>query len=99
MPGRIAPGGGWRRAWGAGRGTGRLAALDVGEDLVNNHRVFDAGVESQCAAAVFRGLDVDPVLPLETVCAGHGLGVLRLGRGRMALSLAGGGGGGDGWGV
>jgi hypothetical protein len=39
----------------------------VGEDLLDRHRVFDAGDDPYCRAAGWAGVDTDPEGPLEAL--------------------------------
>ena len=102
MLGRIAPGGSRRRARGVGRGGGGIAALDVGEDLLDDGGVLsalascvalppaslqsDAGDDPHRPAAVLADFDIDPEHALEALCPSHGLASLGLGLVRIGLS-------------
>jgi hypothetical protein len=44
-----------------------LIALEVGQDLLNHHRVFDAGGDLDAAAAGLAALDVDVEYALEAL--------------------------------
>ena len=46
--------------------TGTVAAVDVCQNLLDDHRVFDTGDDPHGATTVLTGLDVDPEHSLET---------------------------------
>jgi len=61
---------GRRPAWRPPRGFGGFGLtpfpIQVGEDLLDHHRVLDAGEDSHCPAAGRAGRDIDAKDPLET---------------------------------
>ena len=64
--------GGWGRAWRMGRGAHGRAALEMREDLLDHHRVLDAGDDLHCATTPLTPLDVDLEHALEAARPAHG---------------------------
>ena len=53
-------------------GMGSVFAVQVGENLLDHHRVFDAGDDLYGATAAFAGFDVDVEHPFQALRPGHG---------------------------
>ena len=60
-------------------GAGSVFTVEVGEDLLDDHRIIDAGDDLDAAAASPTGLDVDVEYPHQALRPGHRGTALRWG--------------------
>jgi len=68
--------------WQQERGSCRQFFLQMHQDLLNNHWVFDAGNDLRCSSADSARLNVNPENPLQPLRPGHGR--MTLNRGLLA---------------